>query len=153
MLSRIILKIQEKLGLSKSESKIIAFLAFGMLIGGVVKILQEHRGLPHYDYRGTDAIFAESASKVDSIIAAEEDTDRIRSATQHKKKLATSPVDINIASVSELITLPGIGEATAERIIEYRKTHGKFTSIEDLMSVKGIGEKKFQRLKPLVVVH
>ncbi|MGC8594788.1 MAG: ComEA family DNA-binding protein [Candidatus Kryptoniota bacterium] len=153
MLSRFIHKIQEKFGLSKSESKIILFLTFGMLIGGFVKILQEREGMPRYDYRQTDAIFAESASKVDSIISIEEDTSKVSASAQHKKKLAVSPVDINIASAEELTSLPGIGQATAERIVEYRKIHGKFASIEDLMNVKGIGEKKFQKLRSLVVVH
>ena len=55
-------------------------------------------------------------------------------------------VNINNASKEELMTLKGIGEATAEAIIEYRKEN-KFTKIEDIKNVKGIGDKKFESIK------
>lgn len=50
------------------------------------------------------------------------------------------PVDVNTASLEELDTLPGIGPALAERIIEYREEYGPFEAPEDLLEVKGIGE-------------
>ena len=62
-------------------------------------------------------------------------------------------VELNTASASELRTLPGVGERTAERIIEYREEHGGFEKIEDLMNVRGIGEKTFLRLRALVRVE
>lgn len=66
---------------------------------------------------------------------------------------AKAPViNLNTANVDQLETLPGIGRKTAERIIEYRTKSGGFKRIEDLMNVKGIGEKSFLKLKPLVVV-
>ncbi len=55
-------------------------------------------------------------------------------------------VNINTASIEELSTLPGIGKGTAEKIVEYRKGH-KFNKTSDLMQVKGIGEKKFEKIK------
>lgn len=55
-------------------------------------------------------------------------------------------VNINNASKEELMTLKGIGETTAEAIIEYRKEN-KFTKIEDIKNVKGIGDKKFESIK------
>ena len=55
-------------------------------------------------------------------------------------------VNINTASKEELMTLKGIGEATAEAIIEYRKEN-KFIKIEDIKNVKGIGDKKFESIK------
>ena len=64
----------------------------------------------------------------------------------------SAPVNLNSASVAQLEALPGIGRATAERIVEYRQKNGSFKKAEDLMNVKGIGEKSFLKLKPLVTV-
>ena len=55
-------------------------------------------------------------------------------------------VNLNTASAEELTTLKGIGPSTAAKIIEYRQAH-KFNSIEDVMNVKGIGEKTFVKIK------
>jgi len=55
-------------------------------------------------------------------------------------------VNINTASIEELSTLPGIGQGTAEKIVDYRKEH-KFKSTTDLMEVKGIGTKKYEKIK------
>lgn len=59
-------------------------------------------------------------------------------------------VSINSASAAELDTLPGIGPATAAKIIEYRQSRGGFRSIEELAAVKGIGPKKLEQLRPRV---
>ena len=63
-----------------------------------------------------------------------------------------APVNLNTATAEELDGLPGIGEATAQAIIEDREANGPFLSPEDLMRVSGIGEKKFERLEGLVCV-
>ena len=57
-------------------------------------------------------------------------------------------VDLNQASADELTVVPGIGQAMARRIVEFREANGPFKRIEDLMKVRGIGEKSFQKLKP-----
>lgn len=61
-------------------------------------------------------------------------------------------LDINKATKAELMKLPKIGEKLADRIIEYRETHGGFKSVEELMRIKGIGKKKFAEIKDLVTV-
>jgi competence ComEA-like helix-hairpin-helix protein len=62
-------------------------------------------------------------------------------------------VNINTANSELLQTLPGIGPKTAERIIEYRETVGRFKAIEGIQDVKGIGPKKFERIKALIAVR
>ena len=63
-----------------------------------------------------------------------------------------APLNLNTATADELEALPGIGPATATRILEYRQKNGPFKKIEDLMNIKGIGEKSFLKLKPLLSV-
>ena len=61
-------------------------------------------------------------------------------------------IDLNTATVQELVKLKGIGKKYAEKIVEYRETNGKFQKIEDIMKVKGIGQKKFNAIKDLIYV-
>ncbi|HWI55093.1 MAG TPA: helix-hairpin-helix domain-containing protein [Desulfobacteria bacterium] len=61
-------------------------------------------------------------------------------------------ININTATKETLDGLPGVGPSTAEKIIEYRQTHGKFKSVSDLMNVSGIGEKKLAKFKDKVTV-
>lgn len=65
---------------------------------------------------------------------------------------ATAPVNLNTASVAQLEALPGVGLKTAERIIEYRQKNGGFKRVEDVMNVRGVGEKGFLKLKPMLSV-
>ena len=64
----------------------------------------------------------------------------------------TSIVNINTASKEKLMSLDGVGEGTAEKIIKYREQNGYFNTIEDLMNVSGIGESKFSGLKDDITV-
>jgi len=61
-------------------------------------------------------------------------------------------ININTASAAELADLPGIGPALSERIIAYRKEHGPFESVGDLINVSGIGERVLERLEPYAAV-
>ncbi len=67
------------------------------------------------------------------------------------KTMPSSPININTAAKSALMQLPGVGEKTADAIIE-RRTHVPFRRVEDIMDVKGIGEKKFEKMKQHIVV-
>lgn len=64
---------------------------------------------------------------------------------------AISKVNLNTATVEQLVELKGIGEKTADKIVAYRKTT-KFKSIDELMNVKGIGEKGFAKIRDQITV-
>ena len=63
-----------------------------------------------------------------------------------------SKININTASVQELDTLNGIGEAKAKAIFEYRNSNGNFSKIEDIMNVSGISETLFEKIKAFITV-
>ena len=61
-------------------------------------------------------------------------------------------VNVNTAGENDLLTLPGIGEKTAKKILSYRQEHGSFSSIDELMQVPGIGKSKFDAIKDLICI-
>ena len=65
---------------------------------------------------------------------------------------AARPIDINTASAKELERLPGIGPGLAARIISHRAEYGRFRRAEHLLIVRGIGERRFRRLRPYITV-
>jgi competence protein ComEA len=68
-------------------------------------------------------------------------------------QLDGSKIDLNTASIDQLDSLPGVGQVTAQRIIDYRAQHGAFKSVSELQEIEGIGPKKFDQLKPHVIVN
>jgi competence protein ComEA len=68
------------------------------------------------------------------------------------KPVPAAKVNINTATAQQLITLPGVGPKLAARVVEYRQHSGPFRTPQELHNVKGIGEKKFQKLLPYIVV-
>jgi competence protein ComEA len=65
---------------------------------------------------------------------------------------AAGPLDLNAATAADLDGLPGIGPVLAGRIVAWRSEHGRFARVEELTEVAGIGDKVFERLRPLVRV-
>lgn len=61
-------------------------------------------------------------------------------------------INLNTATYDDLVQLPGIGNVLAERILEYRKTHGNFTVIDELLNISGIGTAKFDKIKDYISV-
>ncbi len=63
-----------------------------------------------------------------------------------------APINLNTATATQLEGLPGVGLKMAERIVEYRQKNGGFKKTEDLMNVRGVGEKNFLKLKAMITV-
>jgi len=119
--------------LTKQEKIILLFLVFSFATGLAISI-----------YRKTE-------QKLDLKVVPFE----IKAAPEELNEFIGQNKFININSpkVEELKRLPGVGKELASKIVEYHKIHGAFGAKEELMRVKGIGEKKFKKLKNLIVLE
>ena len=70
----------------------------------------------------------------------------------NKKKLPVKPVNINTATSEELQQVPGIGPATAQKILQMRKSYGPFKSVDDLLAIRGLGQKRLDKMRKYLTV-
>lgn len=162
-------RLQEFAGVTKNEATVALVIVLGLLIGVIVRTFgggeqsKYNAALAKTVYQILDSIALaekQSYTGIDdpsapgSEVMNDVDTlnplARYTNSAAKKKALPTRKVNISSATKAELIRLPGIGEAMAERIIAQRKST-PFTSANDLMQVKGIGKKKFEKLEPYIV--
>jgi competence protein ComEA len=87
-----------------------------------------------------------------ALISAAAQPAAAQAAARAAKTETAVAVNLNTASVAEFEGLPGIGAKTAARIVEYRQKNGPFKKVEELMNVRGIGEKNFLKLKAQLTV-
>src|SRR5213594_3483235 len=74
------------------------------------------------------------------------------SLSANKKKPPTKPVNINTATSEELQQVPGIGPATAQKILQMRKSYGAFKSVDDLLAIRGLGPKRLEKMRRYLTV-
>jgi competence protein ComEA len=161
-------KISRIIGFTETEIKVILFLISVFCAGLILKEFfgQEMNSTDiEYDYSKSDSAFVE-AIKMDGSeaisnkltekkVASEQElldfsTNNLLKNSSSETILAEKSIDINTADISLLKKLPGIGEKTAEKIIDLRDKKGKFTSIEDLLEIKGIGSIKLNKIKKYI---
>lgn len=163
------------LNFTKSEGRILLLVTGILAVGFSVKIYNEVLSVPEKSFnmesfetkftslaksspvnfdeeRFYNTLSEDEKVLYDSLKKIEEQYYDAPEERKKKINIAENSIDLNTASMEELIALPGIGEVTAERIIQFRETKGRFRKIEDIMNVKGIGKKKFENIKPYIKV-
>lgn len=94
----------------------------------------------------------EDATEKKELGTTVEKTTTVTEGTVMESSENTRMMNINTASITELTTLPGVGEVKARAIVDYRENHGPFKSVEELMMVSGIGEKTYEKLREKICV-
>ena len=163
-------KISKKIGFTQTEIKVILFLVITFLIGYGIKFYKDNSIEPNksYDYSTEDSLFNYYKENAKKNLEAEKQKEITKFDSKAKvlglkpeefteKKnlppLEEKSIDINSADLETLIRLPGIGEITAQRIIDLRAEKGKFDSLDELMDVKGIGKSKFSKIEKFLYIN
>ena len=168
------------IGFTKNETRVVLLIVLVLIIGASIKYGRYFFSgeKTFYDYSQSDNEFKKltDAAKKKEFDAIKKDTikkdeaaeiseemnkeqDSLESIEKEPKiskkelKLREKSINLNSAGLDELVSLPGIGTSTAEKIIEYRNKKGKFKSVQQIMNVKGIGEKKFQKIKDYLTIE
>lgn len=139
--------LHDSLGFTRNELRMVALLSAVMTAGLGIRWYRASHAVPPdlsppFAYAALDSAFLAASRTAGN--AATTGPDSLRSPRE--------PVDLNAAGVDDLVALPGIGPATAARIVEDRMTRGPYRRVDDLLRVKGIGPKKLARLRPHVRV-
>ncbi len=149
--------LQHRFGFTRNEVALVLLLSAGLAAGTGIRWLrgEDIAGgeIPTASaYAASDSMFAALSAAADADTVPEFPAAAMHAA-QRKLRLDSASIDINTASADDLAKLPGIGDAFARRIISFREEHGRFSRVEDLMQVSGIGKKKFQALRPFVTTR
>ena len=162
-------KLSKKIGFTETETIVILFLT-GLFILGFVYvefIKNDTAEFKHVDYTKQDSLFAYYSNinpefdlddpRLDSNLEIKRQVLELSDTFDYVKKdlssLTEKSINLNTAGINELVKLPGIGEKTAEKIIQLRSERGKFKRLEELLDVRGIGEVKFNKIKKFLYIE
>ena len=163
-------KISQKIGFTETEIKVIFFLVAALIIGFGYKTFinkEEREEYKTFDYSKEDSLFTltENTKNIPekndtlshkNVDYKQEVLDFNKTNFQRSERKvlpAENSIDINKADLKNLTSLPGIGEKTAQKILDFRKEKGSFNELEDLMKVKGIGQAKFKNIKKYLFIE
>jgi len=144
-------------GFTRGETAAIVLLASGLLAGSLLRLAgggTPPDAAPAFDYAAGDSAFHALADTGAPGAHPEGLAAPHGARTQSRKPPPPgTPLDLNSASRDDLLRLPGVGGATADRIIDERTHGGRFARVEDLCRVRGIGPKKLAALRPYVTAR
>lgn len=146
--------------MSDEEKKIVVYVTGGVCNPGVYELPADSRAQTLVDAAGgalgtADLAHFNLAQPLQDgmhLVVPERMEERSTTTSARTVSRDDARVNINTADAQTLDTLPGIGSAMAERILEYRKAHGAFQSTEELKEVRGIGDIKYEKLKDKVKI-
>lgn len=159
-------KLSKKLNLTPTELKLSAFLVIALTAGLIIKFvfgINEKTELSFYNYAELDSIFfSEEENDTNNSELLNKNVDYKQEVFDFNKQSfnnvytkqlpAEKSINLNKATKKDLMNLPGIGEKTAENIIELRNQLTRFRKLEDLLRVKGIGSKKLDNIKKYLYI-
>jgi len=136
-------------GFTRQEKSVIIFLIIIFTIGtGIITIRK-------LSYRDSADQFKSRYSELDKEFSEISKNDSLLTIQKEKRENQTINLKINIntAGEGELMKLPGIGTVLSKRIINYRNSIGKFKIVSEIIKIKGIGEKKFEKILPYIYIE
>ena len=139
--------------LTQKERFVFQFLIISVAVGLGVGTIRKTYFKPDFSEQIENEIAEFKSLNVDIAESTLNNTQEFLSKSDDiKPKISVKSLDVNTASKNDLMTLPKIGPVTAEKIIQYRDNFGPFKSIEDLLKIKGIGQKTLDQLKPFIQI-
>ncbi len=164
----------EKFNFNKNEIRILIILSFVFVCLLSFSLFNKTYSInSSYNYAKIDSLYYSKISRINNnkefehkrnlSLHKEKNVDNdqelldlrnrnIKNNTNSNVKSTVTKININKAGINLLKSLPGIGEKTAKKIIEFRKQFGNFNKIEEIKKVNGIGNKKFQKLKMYIII-
>ncbi len=161
-------KLSGKIGFTVTEIKVLLFLAVVFTAGLLYKAYNTDAGSTDYknfDYTAEERLFEQADSiendetaglQGDKYIDSKQEVLDFNTSNFHKKEALRLPgektININTAGIKDLVLLPGIGEKTAQKIIDLRNKKGRFTNLNELMEVRGIGKTRLSNIERFLYI-
>lgn len=157
-------KLSHKTGFTLDEIKVILFLILVFVTAAGFNYFISSKSKSKYvsyNYAKEDSLFFAASNsedpQEDSSIAEKNEVLGLEKnnnfETYKKKEIPKTAINLNTATLEQLTTLPGIGEKTAQLILDYRIKLRKFKNIDQLDNVKGIGTKKLEKIRPFLTLN
>lgn len=156
-------EISKIIGFTKTEFRVLVFLTASLLLGVVLHYWgykPADSPMHSFNYSESDSSYNSadiSLKNVEKRVDSKQElldfsVDKSTESNADNKELLENSININTADIELLMKLPGVGIKTAERIVQLRNQRSGFTTIEEMLDVKGIGEVKFSRIKNYIFV-